>query len=169
MVGCLMKWESLKHFFFFISLSERSLDFLPSLSQVVSSKLMGCLWFWSWKHLLATSSCCFAAVVIAWLFAKADFEVLCPAVASALLYWEALCVFHHVQYLCGGKSGSSSFMLTVVLSALFEAVRLFISVKVPFILAAVSWEKFSSYYNSVNLEQLYQVRRSWLSVYPGVE
>lgn len=57
---------------------------------------------------------------------------------SSVLLRSSVCLFHHVQYLCGGKSGSFSFMLTAVLSALFQVVRLFISIMVPFILAAVS-------------------------------
>lgn len=90
------------------------------------------------------------------------------SIVSALLR-SSVCLFHHVQYLCGGKSGSSSFMLTAVLSALFEVVRLFISIKDPFILAAVSRAKFSSYFNSVNVGEFYQLQWSRLNIYPVIE
>lgn len=63
------------------------------------------------ERFLVTSSCRFATVVISWLFANADFEVVCPAAASALLYWAALCVFSIMHN--GGKSGSSHFVLAI--------------------------------------------------------
>lgn len=72
-------------------LFEESSGFLPLLPLLFPLVLMGCLWFWSWKHFLVTPGWFLTVVILQW-FPNASSEVTSPSGASALLLWESPCV-----------------------------------------------------------------------------
>lgn len=76
--------------FLFLHLFEGSSGFLPFLPPLFPLVLMGCLWFWSWKHFLVRSAWFVAVVILQW-FPTANSEVLSPSLALALLFWGSSC------------------------------------------------------------------------------
>lgn len=98
-------------------------------------------------------------VILQW-FPNANSEVLGPSGASALHFWESSCVSSiSVEELHAHCCATCS----------FPAFRNFISIKIPFLLEAGSWAKFSSHSTLLNMGNLYQLPWSWPSFYPGLE
>lgn len=133
-----------------------SSGFLPLFPQLFPLVLMGCLWFWSWKHFLVPAGWFVTAVTLQW-FPNASSEVLGSSGASALLFWESSCVSSmYVEELHAHCWAVCSFPC-------FRTVNFS---KDPFVLEAGSWAKIFSYSTMLKVGKL---PWSWASFYPGLE